>query len=506
LVIVLAVLKGLAYRHLLFWDPSAPGLPDVGWFFFGMNDTAPQIVFAIAALLLYTRRRSLAQAVGRGGWPLLALPLLGTGFALFLWAHHVDARDLLLVSFLPFCLGSALLLFGAPFTREMVFPILFLVFALPIPGVLTNQMVFPLQLWNAELVAQLLNIGGIPVVQEGDMLYLADRSFEIIETCSGLRAIVVLAMLAVGLACYFRARCLHLVLLVASACVIAYCLNAARVLTVVLYPESEESVTHALQGMVLFLCGGAALCAVDAALRRWLGGRGARAGATDAVAARRKSGHSGRVGQVMALALLLGLMLGASIWMPRWSPPESRELARFDLPQEIGGWEAIETLELDQLYLGSVHFQEHRYRRYRRDEETVSAFVGYDDRLNRSRSLLSPKSAFPGRGWEAEEQALVELGPDGFPAAGVAARSRASRMLGYHWYQGIEGLGKEVFRAWLATDRSFLGRSTGALVIRLGTDLPSTPEGRFRAEARLREVAELLLARFPDLGGRASGG
>lgn len=338
------------------------------------------------------------------------------------------------------------------------------------------------------------------------MLYLADRSFEIIETCSGLRAIVVLAMLAAGLGCYFRARWLHLVLLIASACVIAYCLNAARVLTVVLYPESEQSVTHALQGMVLFLCGGAALCAVDAALRRWLGSRGARAGATDAVAARRERRHFGRFEHVMALALLLGLMLGASIWMPRWSPPESRELARVDLPQEIGGWEAIETLEPDGLYLGSVLFQEQHYRRYRRAEETVSAFVGYDDRLNRSRSLLSPKSAFPGRGWEAEERALVELGPDDFQAAGVVARSRASRMLSYHWYQGIEGLGKEVLRAWLAADRSFLRRPTGARVIRLGTDLPPTAEGRFRAEARLREFAELLLSRFSDLGGGAIGG
>lgn len=499
----LAVLAGLAYRRLLLWDPSAPGLPDVGWFFFGMNDTAPQIVFAIAAFLLYRRRGGLAGAVGREGSPLLALPLLGTGFALFLWAHHVDAPDLLLVSFLPVSLGGALLLCGAPFTREMAFPILFLVFALPIPGVVTNQIVFPLQLWNAELVAQLLAIGGIPVVQEGDMLYLADRSFEIIETCSGLRAIVVLAMLAAGLACYFRARWLHLVLLVASACVIAYCLNAARVLTVVLYPESEESVTHALQGMLVFLCGGAALWVVDALLRRWVGGPGAPTRSLDPVAATPESGESGRVARATFLATLLGLMLVATIWMPRWSPLESQNPAGIELPEQIGGWEAIETLEPDQLYLGSVHLQTHRYRRYRRDGETVSVFMAYDDLLNRSRSLLSPKNAFPGRGWEAEERGLVELGPDGLEAAGVAARSRATRMLSYHWYQGIEGLGGEVLRAWLATDRSFLRRPTGALAIRLDTDLPSAAEGRIRAEARLRECAELLLPVVSGFGGRA---
>src|SRR3972149_1025804 len=112
-----------------------------------------------------------ASVMGLG--VLAALPLLGTGLALYLWAHYVDATDLLLVSFLAFCLGSAALLSGARLAGEMAFPILFLAFAIPIPGVLTNHIVFPLQLWNAELSAQLLNAVGIPVVQEGDLIHSA---------------------------------------------------------------------------------------------------------------------------------------------------------------------------------------------------------------------------------------------------------------------------------------------------------------------------------------------
>ena len=225
-MVALTVLAALAYRYLLFWDPSSAGSSRRGVVLLRHERHGASDRLRDCSLPALPASGKAGPALGREGSPLLALPLLGTGFALFLWAHYVDAPDLLLVSFLPFCLGSALLLFGAPFTREMAFPVLFLAFALPIPGVLTNQIVFPLQLWNAELVAQLLNIAGIPVVQEGDMLYLADRSFEIIETCSGLRAIVVLTMLAVGLVCYFPARWLHLVLLVASAC--ADCLLPER--------------------------------------------------------------------------------------------------------------------------------------------------------------------------------------------------------------------------------------------------------------------------------------
>jgi len=504
-VIALAVLAGLAYRHLLFWDPSAPGLPNASWFFFGMSDTAPQIVFAIAAFLLYRRRRGLARTLGSEGSTLPALPLLGTGFALFMWAQYVGAPDLILISFLPFCLGSALLLFGGPFAREIALPVLFLAFALPLPAVLTNQIVFPLQLWNAELVALLMNGVGIPAVQEGDMLYFADRSLEIIETCSGLRSIVVLTMLAVGLVCYFPARRLHLVLLVASAFLIACLVNLTRILTLALYPEAEESASHALQGAVLFLGGSAAVCAVDALLRR-REGSGTTAEAPSNPAAAPWSGNSFRIGHAAGLAILLGSMLGVSIWIPRWSPPELRETPRIDLPDRIGDWEAIEDLKLDSRFLGSVRFRAMRHRRYRRGDETVSVFVGYDDRLRRSRSVLTPKNAVPGAGWHVEERAPIQLAPIGLRAESVSARSGPSRILSFHWYEGTDRLALEILRAGLATDQSSLRRPGGAWVVRLSTGLAPTREGRLRAEARLRGLAELLGRRRSSLADRRPGG
>jgi EpsI family protein len=496
-VIALALLAGLVYRQLLFWDPSKPGLPDAEWLFFSIGDTAPQLVFAIAAFLLYRRRRRLAAALGGEGSPVAALPLLGTGFALFLWAHHVDAPDLLLVSLILFSLGSALLLSGAGLARAIALPLLFLAFAIPIPGVLTNQIVFPLQLWNAELSAQLLNFAGIPVVQEGDMLSFADRNLEIIETCSGFRSILMLAMLAVGLVCYFPAGRMHLTLLVASALVIACLVNLARILAMALFPESEESETHALQGAVLFLLGSAAVCVVDMVLRRREGGGATPASVADPEAATPLRRQPGKIEHLMALAVLLGLMLGASIWLPRWTPPASPEFARIPLPRKIGDWEWIESLKPGWRYLGSVRFRKSLYRRYQRGDETVSIFVGYDDRLDRSRSLLSPKNALPGAGWQVEERASIQLTPGGLRAESVSARSGPSRILSHHWYEGTDRLVLEILRAWLATDQSPLRRPGGAWTVRLSTDAAPTREEKEAAEARLRGFAELLGPRIP---------
>jgi EpsI family protein len=208
----------------------------------------------------------------------------------------------------------------------------------------------------------------------------------------------------------------------------------------------------------------------------------------------------------MGLAILLGTMLGASIWMPRWSPSEPREIPKIDLPDRIGDWESIEDLKLDSRFLGSVRFRAKRYRRYRRGDETVSVFVGYDDRLRRSRSVLTPKNAVPGAGWHVEERAPIELAPIGLRAESVSARSGSSRILSFHWYEGTDRLALEILRTWLATDQSSLRRPGGAWLVRLSTGLEATREGRRRAEARLRNLGELLGGRRSPLVHRRPGG
>jgi EpsI family protein len=438
--------------------------------------------------------------LGEPGSPLAALPLLGAGLALFLWGHHVAAPDLLLISFLAFCLGSALLLFGARFAGELTLPILFLAFAIPFPGVLNNHVTFALQLMNAGVSAWLLNGVGFSVVQEGDMLYFADGTLQVIETCSGLRSMVVLAMVAVGLAGWSPASRLHLVALVASSIGIAWAVNLVRIVVLVLIPELEEPATHAVQGAALFLVGSMAVSAVDAGLRSRARCGARPAAGVDPHSAGAESGEPGRLWRAAVLAVLLGTMLGASLWLPRWSPAEARETPRVSLPERIADWEAIEALKPDARFLGTVRLLRKDYRRYRRGDETVDVFVAYDDRLRRGRSLLSPKHAVPGSGWYVDSRTPAEQGPDGPRVEVVSARTGPRRICALHWYLGADPLLLEFLRALMATDQSPLRRPGGAWVARLSTPVASA-EGEERAEERLREFARLL-----DVGSQYSKG
>jgi EpsI family protein len=495
---LVVLLAALAYRDVLFWDPSSPGLPSIGWFFFQTTDTSPQIVFVIAAALVYARRKRLARALREGASPLFAVPLLFLGLAFFLWGQHVGATDLVLVSFILVCLGGGLLLFGERFARGMTLPLLLLLFAIPLPAILMHRILFPLQMWTATHTSWALNAMGVPAVQEGDMIYLAERTFEVVETCSGLRSIEVLTMLAVAWLCFFATSRLHAVLLLLSAPAIAYFVNMLRSLSLVLNPQSDVLAIHALQGVGLFLVGFALLFVVDALLGRFLDKRGPRAPEPEPAAGARGGVLRLSRGRTIALALLLAAMLGATIWMPRWEPPKFR-LHAIALPADLDGWKMGEAIRVDRLFLFSVQFSKQVYRRYEQEGEAIDVFVGYGDRLRRDRSLFSPKTAFPGRGWHVEEQGVEEVGRPPWQVDRKVARSLGTRILIYHWYEGSEGFARETLRALLATDQSPLRRSGGAWVVRISTVVEPTPLGREQADARLEQFAELLRPALAEL-------
>jgi EpsI family protein len=490
---LLLVLGALVYRDLLFWDTSDPRLHEPWWFLFRISETAPQLLFVLAVPLFYRRRKRIARALRGEAAPRFALPFLALGMALFLWGHYANALDLALASLLAVTLGSALLLSGQCLARELMLPLLFLAFAIPLPAVLTNQLIYPLQLINAAHTGWLLNAIGIAAVQEESMLYLAGHSVQVIETCSGLRSAFVLTTLAVGWLCFFPARRLPAALLIVSAPAIAYLVNILRILGLVLNPSSDLASLHSLQGAGIFLLGVLILYGVDSLLRRIPGGSEARIGEPETAPPLHAAWD--RHGYATALAVVLAAMLGVSLWGPRWSPPEPTGRPSVKLPRAIDGWRVSRSLKPDYHFLGSVAFRSRWHREYERGGETVSVFIGYDDRLDRSRSLISPKNAVPGADWNIEERTLIQLAPSGLGAESVLARSGTTRTLNFHWYQGIAPLALEVLRACLATDQSSLRRPDGAWVVRLSTNVRQTRDGKKRAEARLRGFAELLAPR-----------
>jgi len=498
LTIASLLLVGLAYRSLLSWDPGREVNPiDESWFF-RPSETSPRVIFLLAAALLWRKWPALREAARHPGSPGAAVVLLLVSFALYLWGHHAAAPDLILASGVALALAASLLWAGARLARALLFPLLVLLFAIPIPAVLTNALFYTLQGWTARDAAFLLSLAGMPLIREGNAIYGVHEQFMVIDTCAGLRFIEVLTLLAVLFAGWSPAGHLRTLLRVAAALPIAYVFNLLRVCMLITNPTSELSSMHSVQGWAVFLAAVLCLAIVDRTLLSYLPARAPAAAnvpaPVGALGLRNRSARSWS----LAVPLVLATFAAISIWLPRWQiPPESR-FVPIDLPMEIDGWRMDRSLPLDLPYLGTVQYSKHKHRPYRRDAEVIFLFLASDDRTDRGHSFLTRKNAFVDGGWKVEEQRNVSLGPDAQRVESVLAHSRERRILSFSWYERTGGVFSESLRALLAADQSALRRPKPGRVTRIATPVATGPGGREAAEARLRAFAASLEVALRD--------
>jgi exosortase len=125
--------------------------------------------------------------------------------------------------------GIILFLLGKEFYKILLFPLVFLVFMIPIPSVLMDRITFPMQLFASKVAAKSLYLIGIPVLREGNIIRLANTSLEVAEACSGIRSLISLLALSVIFAYFSQKTAFKRVLLVLSTFPIAIIANAARV-------------------------------------------------------------------------------------------------------------------------------------------------------------------------------------------------------------------------------------------------------------------------------------
>lgn len=161
-------------------------------------------------------------------------------------------------SLLVLLAGMILFLSGWDALRIVSFPLGFLVMMVPIPAIVYNQITFPLQLLASRLASSLLELIGVPVLRDGNILILSNYSMEVAEACSGIRSLMSLLALAVAYGYLGEQRRWVRYVLVVLMVPIAIVTNAIRitgagVLAHRFGPAAAEGFLHEFSGWVIFL-------------------------------------------------------------------------------------------------------------------------------------------------------------------------------------------------------------------------------------------------------------
>lgn len=160
-------------------------------------------------------------------------------------------------SFLIVLSGIFLFLLGWTHLKLLLFPIVFLIFMIPIPSILMLKITLPMQLFASKVATAFLQQLGISVLREGNIIHLADTTLEVAEACSGIRSLI--SLLALGtIFSYFSTKILwKRIILVLSCFVIAIFVNTLRLSATVVLANTygisvAEGFFHEFSGYMVF--------------------------------------------------------------------------------------------------------------------------------------------------------------------------------------------------------------------------------------------------------------
>lgn len=229
------------------------------------------LVPLIAGYFIWQRKERLKSAViGHSMWGgVLLFTSLAVYAASYAGGLAFPARVALVLSLL----GLVWCSLGPEFIRILAFPVLFLLFMIPVPYSLLGTVSLPLQLMATKVSANLIQVCSIPVYREGNMLYFVGTQLEVAEACSGIRSIMSLTMLAFVFAAMSWGGWKKKALLVLSAIPIAMLANIIRISgTGILAHFYGDKVArgflHEFSGIAIFIFGFAVLLGIFTLINR----------------------------------------------------------------------------------------------------------------------------------------------------------------------------------------------------------------------------------------------
>ena len=214
------------------------------------------LIVPLAAYLTWERRARLSAIAPKpAGLGLVVV----VGSVLVLLAGLLGAELFLTrIAIVGAIVGGVLFVLGWRHLRVLAFPIGVLLLMIPIPAIIYYQIVFPLQLLASQFGESTLNLAGIPVLREGNILILANTSLAVAEACSGIPSLISLLTLGIVLGYFTDPRPAVRILIALSTIPVAIIANGARVagtgIAAHYYgPAAAEGFFHTFAGWLVFV-------------------------------------------------------------------------------------------------------------------------------------------------------------------------------------------------------------------------------------------------------------
>jgi len=237
------------------------------------------IVLAISLFLLYRKWPEMLLAseglpTSPIGWPILAIGLL-----LYISGRSQDILLFEVGSLIWVLVAIGLLLKGPRAIKAVWFALFFMLFMIPLPGVVVDAVTMPMKMAVSYVAESVLYSAGYPIARTGVILQVGPYQLLVADACAGLHTLFTLEALGLLYLNLVRhesvARNVTLAILIVP---ISFTANVIRVmvLTLITYhlgDEAGQGFLHGFAGMVLFLSALLLIVFVDSLIRLFVSRR-----------------------------------------------------------------------------------------------------------------------------------------------------------------------------------------------------------------------------------------
>ena len=390
---------------------------------------------------------------------------------------------LLHLSFWLMLCGLAVALLGWKGVKSISFPLFFLLTMIPLPQFFLQSLSAKLQLFSSWLGVECLRLVGVLAFRDGNVIDLGPIQLQVVEACSGLRALFPLMTLALICAYFLKGPLWKRLVLFLSSMPIAIVLNGVRIGMVGFLVEefgvgAAEGFYHFFEGWVLFVVSLAVLL-----VEMWILSQGNHE--TNA-----SSAATGSPGQSSCLSsgmtpvgsrsiskayvcsvLILAPVLLASTYIVDRQENVPIRKAFLDFPMQVDEWKG-HSFPMKQIYIDTLRFDDYLLADYQRGTEPpVNLYLAYYRSQKKGRSVHSPSTCLPGGGWEIKSMETLDL--EGMESNGsplrvnrVLIHKGEHRQLVYYWFlqRGRILTNEYLVKGYLFWDTLMRNRSDGGLI------------------------------------------
>lgn len=392
------------------------------------------LILPISLWLVWRKRAALALVAPRSDWRgLLLLALLGFGWLLARVADVQVVQQLAFVAMLPTLVLTCL---GWSTVRVILFPLLFLFFAVP----MGEGLIPPLMNFTAEFTVAALRFTGLPVYMEGLHFSIPSGNWSVVEGCSGVRYLI--ASVTIGsLFAYLSYRSYwRRAAFIAMAVVVPIIANGLRAYMIVMIGHLSGmklamGVDHFIYGWVFF--------GMVMMLLFWIGSRWSEPEATSAESAGVQEDQAGpaTTGRFATVAIAsLAILLVWPAWAQHLQQRLQWESGLYEAvaPPGSGGWESVEHDWLDWKPRYISPDQEIQVS-YRREDRSVGLYLAFYGRQQQGAELVNTQNVMVPQKhpvWRELQRTRVTVDSAGKELRVQQARlgGAGQRILIWHWY------------------------------------------------------------------------